>query len=746
MEIINLFFWIPHPRPRRASSAGRHEEMDVAFLHRMLSLKNKKQNRVVFALTLFLFSAGVFFLTSQGVNAEESFVSQVGSAVGGAVGGAFTAALNWMLYGVFVLLGWITSMAVTLFEWAINPDYISGRGGLLNKESIYENWKFIRDFFNLFFILTLLYTAFTIVFQVAKDYKQTLLSLVLAAMFINFSFPITRVIIDVSNVPMYYFVNQMMAKEEGKNIFGNFLGASKIQDALIPKNFNPTTGDTTQLLVAIVMLFLFTISILVLSVMMVIRLVALVILLIFSSVGFAAAIIPGLQKYSSMWWENLFKYALFGPASMLMLLIATRFFAEIGDEATRAGFTQAGMRNTIPETTKLISSMAQFSIPIIMMWFAIGLSSSMALFGGTAVAGQGQKFAKWAGRKTYNNPVGRGFYSGAKARVEDTKVGRWFKSPSGIEARMKGWTKKTSLNPVPFWRESGKGRAGARTELEKLHVKQVNEMVKKNKENQVTDSAHIGNLGSNDRIEREAAALSLAESKGIRSAETLAMAITAVGDNNDAVAKILDSARPEAIGSINSAEDSRIRSAFYEYERDPKTNQFVLNDDGITRKVKRDANGNEVIREGMRDAHDAYNSKLKKEGNLKIRIDYEINRKINETLVQAKAAGPVDPAREGEIRKEARTEVYDNLLSKLGADDLAKQGSIHSAIATDTDLKEFLKKKVEDDPQFYTEAMKKMSVNDRNKWMEISPKEAKKTNEGEQARPRLAAIKQEHGK
>lgn len=728
-----------------ASRAGRHEEMDVAFLHRMLSIKNKKQNRVVFALTLFLFSAGVFFLTSQGVNAEESFVSQVGSAVGGAVGGAFTAALNWMLYGVFVLLGWITSMAVTLFEWAINPNYISGDGGLLNKKSIYENWKFIRDFFNLFFILTLLYTAFTIVFQVAKNYKQTLLSLVLAAMFINFSFPITRVIIDVTNVPMYFFVNEMMKKEGGASIFGNFLGASQIQDALIPKNYDVTTGDTTQLLVAIVMLFLFTISILVLSVMMVIRLVALVILLIFSSVGFAAAIIPGLQKYSSMWWENLFKYALFGPASMLMLLIATRFFAEIGNDATKAGFTQAAMRNTIPQTTDLIASMAQFSIPIIMMWFAIGLSSSMALFGGTAVVGQGQKFAKWAGRKTYNNSITRGFSSGAKSRFE-TKFpafNRLLTSRGGTEAAIKGWTKKTT-NPVNPW--NAKGRAGARTELEKLHLKQVNEAIKKNKENQVTDSAHVTNLGSNDRVEREAAALSLAESKGIRSAETLAMAITAVGDNNDAIAKILDSARPEAIGSINSAEDSRIRGAFYEYERDAKTNEFALEADGITRKVKRDGNGNEVVREGMRDAHDAYNSKLKKEGNLKIRIDYEINRKINEALVQARAVGPVDPAREGEIRKEARTEVYDKLLSKLGADDLAKQGSIHSAIATDNDLKEFLKKKVEDDPQFYTEAMKKMSVNDRNKWMEISPKEAKKTNEGEQARPRLAAIKQEHGK
>lgn len=677
----------------------------------------------------------------------------VPSAVHAGWGDFVNTAFDWVLYPVkmvlyivFVFIGAFTSIALTLFEWAINPDYISGPGGLLNSKSTYDSWKFIRDFFNLFFILTLLYTAFTIVFQVAKNYKQTLLSLVLAAMFVNFSFPITRVIIDATNVPMYYFVNQMTGNAEGKSILSNFLTASQIKDILIPKSLSQT--GMTDLLLAIVFLFLFTITILVFAVQMVIRLVALVVLLIFSSVGFAAAVIPGLGEYSAKWWKNLWNYALFGPAAMLMLLVATRFFAEISKNSMPVQFFQTSLTNATQENSGMVSAMAMFFIPVIMMWFAITLSSSFAIAGAGAISSRGERFAKWIGRKSYNNSITRGISSGAKSRFE-TKFpafNRLLTSRGGTEAAIKGWTKKASLNPVPYWRESGKGRAGARTELEKLHLKQVNEAVKKNKENQVTDSAHIGNLDSNDRVEREAAALSLAENKGIRSAETLAKAIAAVGDNNDAIAKILDSARPEAIGSINSTEDGRIRSAFYEYERDAKTNQFALEADGVTRKVKRDTNGNEVIREGMRDVHDAYNSKLKKEGNLKIRIDYEINRKINEALVQARAAGPVDPGREAEIRKEARTEVYDSFLSKLGADDLAKQGSIHSAIATDTDLKEFLKKKIEDDPQFYTEAMKKMSVNDRNKWMEISPKEAKKTNEGEQTRPRLAAIKQEHGK
>lgn len=501
-------------------------------MHGMFSLKNKKQNRVVFALALFLFSSGIFFLLPGTVHADAwgAVKEVVGGAIGGVLDSTVGLALRGLLYAVFVLLGWFTSVAVTLFEWCINPDYISGNGGLLNKQSVYANWKFIRDFFNLFFILTLLYTAFTIVFQVAKNYKQTLLSIILAAMFVNFSFPITRVIIDVTNVPMYYFVNQMMAKEEGKSAFGNFLGASKIQDALIPESYSVATGSTTQLLMAIVMLFMFMIALLVFSVLMVVRLVAIVMLLIFSSVGFAASVIPGMQEYGDKWWKALWQYSLFGPTSMLMMLIATRFFEEIGKDGTRGQFMQVAISNATPAESGMIASVAMFSIPIIMMWFAIGMGLSSSIVGAGAVVGLGYAAIKGAGKfVAYKNPVTRGLGLGAKERFQGTKVGRWLKSPSSTEAAIKGWTKKTSLNPVPGWRDSGRGRAGARTELQKLKDKQINEQISKDKENKLSRTDALARLKSGDEVMRVSAATSLASmDNGIQNMDDLAAVLKAI--------------------------------------------------------------------------------------------------------------------------------------------------------------------------------------------------------------------------
>lgn len=456
------------------------------------------------------------------------------TAPAAAAGDAISNVFKGLLYGIFLAISFITSMAITLFEWAINPNYASGPTGLLNRESVYTMWKFIRDFFNLFFILTLLYTAFTIIFQVAKDYKKTLLSLVLAALFVNFSFPITRVIIDVTNVPMYYFVNQLAAGKDGKKSLGSVLSASQLRGILIPGaedggTVTLSTITVSRLFMAIIFMFIFSVTLLVLAVMFVVRLVALVVLLIFSSVGFAASVIPGMKEYGDKWWKKLSEYALFGPAAMLMLVVATRFFAEIGADQTKAQFVAAATTNAGSQVAAgFIGSMAMFTIPIIMLWMAIGVATSSSLVGASVAVGLGKGVGRYL---AYKNPVMRGFAGGAKDRFQGTRVGRWLKSPSGTEAAIKGWTKKTSLNPVPGWRDNGKGRAGARTELQKLKDKQINEQIGKDKENKLSRTDAINRLKSGDEIMRVSAATSLANmDHGIQSMTDLNDVLNALKD------------------------------------------------------------------------------------------------------------------------------------------------------------------------------------------------------------------------
>ena len=658
-----------------------HERGCLTFVHRMFSLKNKKQNRVVFITALLVFASGVFLLTP--------------SVAHGAY--IIDTAIKGLLLAIFTMMGWLTSIAITIFSWAVNPDYISGNDGLLNRSSVYAMWKFIRDFFNLFFILTLLYTAFTIVFQVAKDYKKTLLSLVLAALFINFSFPVTRVIIDMANVPMYYFANQIGSQTggSGNNWLGPVLSASQLKDILIPRgensgSVNLETTDMSRLIMAIVFLFLFSITLLVLALMFIVRLAALIILLIFSSVGFAAAAMPALSKYSNQWWEKLWQYVIFGPAAMLMLFVATRFFAEISKDNTSAQFLAAGINNATPETAGFISSMAMFSIPIIILWMAIGLASSFSIAGAGAVVGTGQKFAKWAGKKTYNNPIGRGLYGGIKKVGMEGKVfgGDYSKLKLGrfqVGKALTGnyWAKPSKLEATI--RGGMTGRSGAVKEQNKLHQQEVNERVKKNKENQVGDSALTLQLDSSDRVEREAAALYMVETKGIDSALRLKKALVAVGDNRDYVASILKSAPDRATAGLSGADLKAI------------TNNEAFAQRDAQNKPMKNGRGEYVVEDSAN--FQAIKEKLKDSGQLKTLLEYERDQNV------------LDGKSSGVALNDALLKVLGNLTAK----DLAKQTSLHDNSNFNAHLK--IELTYPENRQYYQDVFKNMTKESQQKWI-----------------------------
>ncbi len=571
------------------------------------------------------------------------------------VGDGLLTAFKWLIYGVFSFCGLLVGAAMTIFGLLTRPELFQ----VLNGSGIYQMWQFIRDFFNLFFILTLLYIAFTIIFQVAKDYKKALLNLVIMALLVNFSFPISRFLIDAGNVPMYFFASQISDRGPAVGMAAIF-SSTKLQNILIRGKAGDTEvtfddvkgGEVTRLIAATVFLFLLAITLLVLAVMFIIRFAVLVILVIFSPVGFAGTVIPGMQKYASQWWESFTQYVVYGPAAMLMVLVAIRFFSALSAESGFEVLVQESASATnVGGMTGFISSVATFSIPIVVLWIAIGLSNKMSMFGSAAVVGAGLGAVAWTKKKAiggakwaaYRNPVARGVGSGVKDRFNSTWLGKTLKSPSWTEAAAKGAVLK--------------GKGTIQGELDGRHKKMVADRVAEDKKNGVSNSAHRENLKtmSNDPVTREASALALASEKELRSSEDLLLAAQVLAKNPDGLIKAIENARPETVGKM-----------------DQKTYGEML----------KSVSANP-------DAVAALDGRMKKEGNIKVKMDYEIA-----------AAG-------GDGQKIAG--VYEKNLG-MNADDFAKQGSIHEAIGKDAGLTEYLKKRVGDDKDFYQEALKKMKT------------------------------------
>ncbi len=388
--------------------------------------KNKKQIRNVLLVSFFIFSAAFMLhvgadatdLSGSGIGVmsahadEISSVDRIGAwlwdkTIGAAVNGPLLV-VNVLLYMFLQLLSLVLVLATTVFGWAVNP---AATHNMLNMASVYTLWRMIRDFFNLFFILTILFIAFSTIFQVsAYNYKKLLWHLVLMALLVNFSFPVTRFIIDATNVPMYFFMENIFrdkSQADATQLFGTVFSSTNLRDILIPDfrtvaTFSNAKSMTLQLLTSIIFMFLFSMSLLVLALLFLFRLVILTVLIIFSPVGYAGTAIPGFEKYAKQWWESLMKHAIFGPTAMLMLLVAITFLREfkVNQSVPTNSFSSFSKELTSDQSqADIISAMATSIVPIFLIWTAISVGQMVGVQGASGVTSWAQKTSKGLGRK-----------------------------------------------------------------------------------------------------------------------------------------------------------------------------------------------------------------------------------------------------------------------------------------------------------------------------------------------------------
>lgn len=422
-------------------------------------------------------------------------VGPISQAVGGpaSVGEAALDMVNQLLYAIFGFIGKILSLSGFLLDWVLNP---SSFYRVVQSDGVLEMWGTVRDLLNLVFIFILLFSAFCTVFQVEKYHiKKIILTLVIMALLVNFSYPITRFFMDVSNVTMYFILNQAFPDGDGASksaMIANLMNISKLllgNEAQI----DGSIGTTIRLISSIVFMFVMTVSLFIMGVMLLIRIVALTILLIISPAGFVLSAMPfsGVSKYSGQWWDNLFKYSFYGPVQAFFIVMSVKMMVTFQmpkslsyDEKDGAGF---------------IVSMLYFIIPIVILWVGMAVSQSMGLAGAGAVVGAGQKFAKWAGMKASGADFAKKTWGAYQSRRKQAEEDAW----SGKLGRYLG-SKQDQL------RSFGPGGKDAALRYQR---DQVAAMEKESKRQDVANKTEVelkGLAESGNKFERAAALMELA--------------------------------------------------------------------------------------------------------------------------------------------------------------------------------------------------------------------------------------------
>ncbi len=412
-----------------------------------------------------------------------------------------TDPVRCLVLPLFKLACFILSLAGTVFVWIIdtkNIDTIFGTGGMQNV-ALYESWTYVRDILNMVFIMALLFSAFCTIFQVAAyNLKKMLWKIVLMALLVNFSWPITRFIIDFANILMYSIIkSDLFSRASVESTLVNLASTGgALGDLVTSTNFK----DNTTLLAATIEIFMLAITLLAVGVLLLSRLITLAILLVLSPAAFVGSLVPFLSSQASKWWDALFKNAFFGPILIFGVILSVKLMTGVGKDLYNAAGGAAQSQGTIATRT-VLGSVAFIAVPIVLLWVMIGVSQSLSIIGAGAVTNRARKAMSWFGMTFSGANFVRGTYQAYKTRRGQAAADSW-------RNRLGTW----AGSKQDQWRGIAPGRAGrdAANRYQRDLANKV-EQEKKRRDMENMSTTELGNIAEKgNRFERAAAIQELA--------------------------------------------------------------------------------------------------------------------------------------------------------------------------------------------------------------------------------------------
>lgn len=300
----------------------------------------------------------------------ETIPVAITKAIIGALAKGVSIVAKFMMEIVFIpMANLLVSLAGKLLNYSIQYTIYEGIGSPGTNpistfdSSVKEIWIMIRDLFNLSFIFILLYIAIKkILGQAGGKVQGLLLSVIISAIFINFSFFCTRIVIDTGNkiaTTIYTQVETGFTEEVSKAVANNsvmkpilgeestvklsemmrhYLGLKTIFDGdqKISQYNQETLGPTLfRFIIYVITAFVFFSM----TFLLIGRYIMLIFLTAASPIGFIFGSIPGIAGYTKRWWDELIKQVAIAPVFMFFMLMIVKVSQTDSLKKIRTGST-----------------------------------------------------------------------------------------------------------------------------------------------------------------------------------------------------------------------------------------------------------------------------------------------------------------------------------------------------------------------------------------------------------------------
>jgi len=248
--------------------------------------------------------------------------------------GLFAEVLTWMM-SVFA---WLLGVAMIALNYAVYYTVIKMGVYINDISAIGVTWRILRDVGNIVLIFGFLAIGISTILNTERlGYGKNMLpSLLIAAVFLNFSLFITQAVIDTGNLfatQIYTQINGNVPQTEenllDEGISGKLM--SQLGMTTIYGNARTQPEALESVFVAIMSIFLFIVTAFVffaLALILVARFVILIFLIILAPIGFAGLAVPALAHKAEEWWQSLFQQTITAPILLLLLYIALKVITD----------------------------------------------------------------------------------------------------------------------------------------------------------------------------------------------------------------------------------------------------------------------------------------------------------------------------------------------------------------------------------------------------------------------------------
>lgn len=282
------------------------------------------------------------------------------SFFGGNLLGCIDQLVGWLIKNTLLqIAGWLLWLTANMLNYSIQL-------GILNfkdwaPDSLYPIWIIIRQIISLIIVFVGLYLGILYMLGRGDTFGRYIPWVVIFALFVNFSYPLARTAVDISNIISLNIYTSAIGSDalqatiSSKNTAGsiimNRLGLEGLVKGVVASSNDIQSGNTSignltgigPALLAIVFVLYAAYIFLIATGIIIMRTVILIFLIVASPILLVDSVLPVLGDQAVKLRKMLFEQLLVGPIFMLMLALTLRFL-EVFSTATKSGraFVDAG--------------------------------------------------------------------------------------------------------------------------------------------------------------------------------------------------------------------------------------------------------------------------------------------------------------------------------------------------------------------------------------------------------------------